>query len=87
MTKVIDCYGHPNTDVERYRLRRERWSACAETVSGTIYLRFGAGERSPIHRIAVVDGVLTQLWAYGSWADRESLTYVTPLDEALAIEE
>ena len=86
MTKIIDCYGHPNTDLERYLRQEERWSACAETASGVIYLRFGGGAKSPIHRIAIMDGVLTQLWAYGAWADRESLTYALSLDETMSIE-
>jgi len=83
---VIDCFGHPNTDTERFRLKEEKWTEIAEDASGAVYFRFGNGTKTPIQRIATENGTTTQLWAYGEWANRESLVYSLALNETLAIE-
>lgn len=84
---VIDCYGHPNTDTERFRLKEEKFTAIAETQDGAAFFRFGNGEKTPIHKIATdANGITTQLWAYGAWEDRESLDYELALNETMEIE-
>lgn len=82
---VIDCYGHPNTDA-RFRMKEEKWSAIAEA-DGAAYFKFGSGEKTPVHRIVTdQSGITTQLWAFGRWDDRESLTYDLTLNETRAID-
>lgn len=59
----------------------------AKASGGATYLRFGEGDRVPIHRLAVgEDGIVRREWAYGKWDEAESLDYV-PTTETREIEE
>ena len=54
---------------------------------GSTYLRFGEGDRVPIHRLTVgADGIVRREWAYGKWDEAENLDYI-PTTETREIEE
>ena len=54
---------------------------------GSTYLRFGEGDKVPIHRLTVgEDGIVRREWAYGKWGEAENLDYI-PTTETTEIEE
>lgn len=72
----IDCYGRradgptcAKGDVRRPLETRE--------AGGRTYLRYGEGADVPIHRLELgADGAVRATWAYGPWAEAESLEYL-----------
>ena len=82
---IIDCYGHRNTDTERFRKTEETADEIFETASGDIYLRYGINDNCIIHKITTANGI-THRWTYGVWTDREDLTYISGTQDTKAIE-
>ena len=82
----IDCYGE-RADGARRIATPAREPSDAKSVGGATFLRFGAGSPAPIHRLSVdAGGIVRHKWAFGNWADSESLDYV-PLEETLEVRE
>ena len=72
----INCYGE-RTESATYDKNLPVRPHESKTVGGTTYLRFGEGERVPIHRLTVgADGIVRREWAYGKWEEAENLAYV-----------
>lgn len=72
-TIFVDCYGH------HYRsgrwMQKERPCDVATDSSGNIYMRFDNAATCSIIKISESDDIISTYWTYGSWADRENLTY------------
>ena len=81
----INCYGE-RTESATYDKNLPVRPRESKTVGGTTYLRFGEGERVPIHRLTVgVDGIVRREWAYGKWDEAEGLAYV-PATETMEVD-
>lgn len=82
----INCYGE-RTEGATYDKNLPVRPLETKDSGEATYLRFGEGERVPIHRLAVgADGIVRRGWAYGKWDEAESLTYV-PTTETKEVEE
>jgi len=87
MKTTIDCFGHRNTDSERFRKIKESWIDIATDSSGNTYFRFSASNDGPIHRISTNEnGDTIRRWTFGAWESRETLTYSAGLADAMNIE-
>ena len=72
----INCYGE-ETEGLTYDKNLPRQPLETKDSGGATYLRFGEGERVPIHRLTVgADGIVRREWAYGKWDEAENLAYV-----------
>ena len=81
----IDCYGFEATS--QWFKRRSLKPHLIRESDGVLYISFGYSPHGPIHRIdRDPDGNLRLMWAYGNFADRETLRYV-PINETLEIKE
>ncbi len=82
---LIDCYGNPSTS-EFYQRRRSHFAESVQSGAFT-YIRYGTEETGPVHRLDETDAANPKLrWAFGAWADRESLNYVNDLNTPLNVE-
>ena len=81
---VIDCYGH-NYQSSRW-MQKERPCQVATDASGNIYQRFDNADTCAIIKISESNSVISIFWTYGSWADRENLTYNKTPKQSIAIE-
>ena len=70
----IDQYGFEATSIHFHRRKLQPYRV-AEAGSVT-YLCFDDGEKRPVHRITKTDVETVIEWAYGIWANRETLAYV-----------
>lgn len=87
MKITIDCYGYPNTDSARFQKKKADWIEIADDANGNTYFRYSHNDNGPIVRLSINDdGDLIRRWAFGAWADRETLTYSAGLDEALTVD-
>lgn len=72
----INCYGE-ETEGLTYDKNLPRQPLQTKDLGGATYLRFGEGERVPIHRLTVgADGIVRREWAFGKWEEAENLAYV-----------
>ena len=79
----IDCYGFEATSqwfkrwtLDPYLIKRSE---------GITYFCFGDQLNRPIHRIdRDENGSVRQSWAFGRWADAESLRYI-PINETMEV--
>ena len=72
----INYYGEETEDLA-FDKNLPRQPLETKECGGSTYLRFGEGERVPIHRLMVgADGIVRREWAYGKWDEAENLTYV-----------
>ena len=72
----INCYGE-RTESATYDKNLPVRPLESKTVDGMTDLRFGEGERVPIHRLTVgADGIVRREWAWGKWDEAENLAYV-----------
>ena len=72
----INCYGE-RTESATYDKNPPIEPLETKESGGSTYLRFGEGERVPIHRLTVgADGIVRREWAYGKWEEAENLAYV-----------
>lgn len=85
MKRTIDCYGHPNTDSERFRKIEEPVDEVKEDASGNVFLRFGTGQNCAIHKIDATGGV-SRRWTYGAWSNREELNYTAGMQDTLSVD-
>ena len=84
METQIDCYGFEATS-EHFQKRRLE-AHLVKNDGGIVYACFGTGDPRAIHRIDHdPDGCVRVMWAYGSWADAENLSY-RPINETMMIE-
>ena len=82
----INCYGE-RTESATYDKNPPRQPLETKDSGGATYLRFGEGERVPIHRLTVgANGIVRREWAYGKWEDAETLSYV-PATETMEVDE
>ena len=87
MKKTIDCYGHRNTDSERFRKMKENWIEISTDAAGNTYFRFSTDANGPIHHISTdAAGNTIRRWAFGAWSDRENLTYSAGLADTMTID-
>ena len=81
----INCYGE-ETEGLTYDKNLPRQPLETKDSGGATYLRFGEGERVPIHRLTVgADGIVRREWAYGKWDEAENLAYV-PATETMEVD-
>ena len=81
----INCYGE-ETEGLTYDKNIPRQPLETKDSGGATYLRFGEGERVPIHRLTVgADGIVRREWAYGKWDEAENLAYV-PATETMEVD-
>ena len=81
----INCYGE-ETEGLTYDKNLPRQPLQTKDLGGATYLRFGEGERVPIHRLTVgADGIVRREWAYGKWDEAENLAYV-PATETMEVD-
>ena len=85
MTVTIDPYDYLNTSSDYFNRKRNPVDV-AES-GDTTYIRFYSSDVGPVHRITKADGVTSMRWAYGSWANRASLSYATDLNTPLTVTE
>lgn len=90
MIKVtIDCFGNRN-DLAPERFctpAGEKHAHLIDAQEGVTYIGFGpAAVVGPIHKIVTEGTVTTIWWAYGLWADRETLTYASTKNDVLTIQ-
>ncbi len=78
----IDQYGFEATS-EYFHRRMLQPYRVAET-EGVTYICFDAAPRRPIHRVTKTAAETVVEWAYGAWADRETLVYV-PINRTLEV--
>ena len=72
----INCYGE-RTESATYDKNPPIEPLETKESFGSTYLRFGEGEKVPIHRLTVgADGIVRREWAYGKWDEAENLAYV-----------
>ena len=84
MKVQIDCYGFEATSEGFQKRKLEPY--LVKNDGGIIYACFCGGEMRPIHRIDHdPDGCVRVMWAYGRWAEAETLSYV-PINETLMVE-
>ncbi len=87
MKITIDCYGHPNTDSERFRKKKADWIEIAEDANGNTYFRYSSKENGPVARMSDGEnGETIRRWAFGAWSDRENLTYTAGMSDVLTVE-
>lgn len=86
---LIDCFGHPSTS-HRYQDRRYDKHAVriVTGAEGVTYLCFGRRELQPVQRIRkdADTGETILEWAFGRWAERESLVYDHTLNDPIAVD-
>ncbi len=81
----INCYGE-RWDGATYDKNPPIEPLETKTSGGSTYLRFGEGEKVPIHRLTVgEDGIVRREWAWGGWDEAEGLDYV-PATETMEVE-
>ena len=79
----IDCYGFEATS--QWFKRRTLDPYLIKRSEGITYLCFGNQLNRPIHRIdRDENGCVRQSWAFGRWADADSLRYI-PINETLEV--
>ena len=72
----INCYGE-RTESATYDKNPPIEPLETKVSGGSTYLRFGEGERGPIHRLTGgADGIVRREWASGKWDEAENLAYV-----------
>ena len=72
----INCYGE-ETEGLTYDKNLPRRPLETKDSGGATYMRFGEGEKVPIHRLSVgADGIVRREWAWGKWEEAENLAYV-----------
>ena len=72
----IDCYGE-KTEKATFEKKALRQPLETKFSGEFTYMRFGEGERVPIHRLTVgADGIVRREWARGKWEEAENLAYV-----------
>ena len=83
--KQIDCYGFETTS-EFFKIKKLD-THLVKMKDGIMYMCFGDEAIRPIHRLDKdANGDMRVMWAYGSWADAETLHYV-PINETMVIKE
>ena len=81
----INCYGE-RTESATFDKNPPIEPLETKGSGGSTYLRFGEGERVPIHRLTVgADGIVRREWAYGKWDEAENLAYV-PATETMEVD-
>ena len=81
----INCYGEETEDFT-YDKNLPRQPLETKDSGGATYMRFGSGERVPIHRLTVgADGIVRREWAFGKWDEAENLAYV-PATETMEVD-
>ena len=79
----IDCYGFEASS--QWFRRKELEVYLIKEVEGILYLCYGNQPMRPIHRIdRDENGCTRESWAFGSWADAESLRYI-PVNQTMEI--
>ena len=79
----IDCYGFEATS--QWFKRRSLKPHLIRESDGVLYISFGYSPHGPIHRIdRDENGSVRQSWAFGRWADAESLRYI-PINETMEV--
>lgn len=79
---IIDCYGNrfPHKGFEQ-----KRPYMVNDDGNGVIYMCYSDAAVKPIIRVTDDgNGTITQEWAYGSWADKATLTYV-PINNMIEV--
>ena len=72
----INCYGEP-WEGPSYDKNPPGEPFETKDSGGATYLRFGEGERVPIHRLALdAQGIVRRTWAFGKWGEAERLEYI-----------
>jgi len=83
--KQIDCYGFETTS-EFFKIKKLD-THLVKMKDGIMYMCFGDEPVRPIHRLDKdANGDMRVMWAYGSWADAETLRYI-PINETMVIKE
>lgn len=75
-----DSYGFSRLDSRYFREKREVAEVDGTTTQGSLYIRFtniATGANEAIRKVTTSGSDVACTWAYGSWADRASLTYET----------
>ena len=81
----INCYGEETEDLT-YDKNLPRRPLETKDSGGATYMRFGEGEKVPIHRLSVgADGIVRREWAFGKWDEAENLAYV-PATETMEVD-
>ena len=81
----INCYGE-ETEGLTYDKNLPRQPLETKDSGGATYMRFGEGEKVPIHRLSVgADGIVRREWAFGKWDEAENLAYV-PATETMEVD-
>lgn len=84
--RKINCYG-TEAEAERFDFRETKKPDESKFVGGATYDRYGTADPCAIHRIAVgADGLVCERWAFGNWAEAESLAYERTIDETMEVE-
>ena len=79
----IDCYGFEASS--QWFKRRTLDPYLIKRSEGITYLCFGSQPMRPIHRIdRDENGSVRQSWAFGRWADAESLRKI-PINETMEV--
>ena len=80
----IDCYGFEASS--QWFRRKELEVYLMKEVEGILYLCYGNQPMRPIHRIDRDEhGCTRESWAFGRWADVESLRYI-PVNQTMEID-
>ena len=80
----IDCYGFEASS--QWFRRKELEVYLMKEVEGILYLCYGNQPMRPIHRIDRDEhGCTRESWAFGRWADVESLHYI-PVNQTMEID-
>jgi hypothetical protein len=80
----IDCYGFEASS--QWFRRKELEVYLMKEVEGILYLCYGNQPMRPIHRIDHDEhGCTRESWAFGRWADVESLRYI-PVNQTMEID-
>ena len=81
----IDCYGG-RTGSPTFEKMEMRQPLETRHSGGCTYMRYGEGANVPIHRLKIDEaGAVRETWAYGPWADAESLDYM-PITETKEVD-
>lgn len=82
----INCYGE-RTESATYEKKTRREPLETKYSGKWTFLRYGGGDRVPIHKLGVeADGMVSETWAYGAWDDAETLVYV-PITQTMEVTE
>ena len=82
MARRVDCYGRAEGDAF-FGTRHPAAPGARRAEGGVTYVRYGAGDAGPVHRLEVgADGLVRAGWAWGRLEDAESLGY-RGLDETM----